>query len=263
MRLHFAVVTAIVVVSVGGIQNASQDAAADKTVRSLRIDLPLTSVSICTAALQWGAAARETVGIECVWEPVDAPRSPNERVVRQLDLSRLPATAALEQMMRHLPAYDAETRNGVAVFRPKRTRGSTPSILDVTVPRFTLENVNLVEAAVAVNRLFDPNYRVSGPEIAGPRSNSRIQATSEEARALIEESVRKYNERFVKRINVDLSGATVEEILNTIARQAHSSWRVMYVAATGRYEDALIEFLGNAEPLRTGPGRAPRKTSAR
>ena len=234
-----------------------------RRLRPLRVDLPLTPASICVTAPMWGGAAGQLVGVECEWEPVAQPREADRRVVRELDLTGLEAGPSLDLLMAELPAYDTHRRDQVTVFRPKRRDRFTTTMLDVVVARFTLKDASLVEAAEAVNRLFDPSYRLGTLEAAGPRSAAKIEATSERARALIEKSIEKYNERFAKRITMDLAGATVEEILTAISRQAGESWRVMYIRPGGRYEDSLIEFLISGEPLRTGPARVARKGPSR
>jgi hypothetical protein len=181
----------------------------------LTIDVPLTATSACAAAPLWGGATHELVGVECLWEPPGATAA--QRVMRELDLSGMDTRSSLELMMTHSPEYEARVLDGITVFRPRATENS---MLDVVVPHFAVSNASLVDAAEAVNRIFDPSYRVTGAELAGPRNPASIVATSERARRLIEAATIKYNERFTKSITLEMTGATVEDILSALARAA-------------------------------------------
>jgi hypothetical protein len=231
----------------------------ERRLESLKVELPLTDSSICSAAGQWSIASKTLVGVECFWESARPERRPAaDRVVHELNLSGMSAPESLNMLIAQLPTYEARIDGKIAVLRPKTAGGASASMLDRAVPRFELRDASLVEALVAVNQLYDPGYQIAGPAATGPRTMNGVRATSDRARGLIQAAIERYNDRFVKSITVNLRNTTVEKILSEIALQSGQSWRVMYVRPTKQYQDSTIDFLTVGEPLRSGPARVRR-----
>lgn len=249
MRLWFSVALIVLNSGVGwGLTAGGQSAPHG---RDLRIDLPLSEASICAAARHWASVNSRLVGVECMAEG-KPQRSTAVLVHEQLDLTGMTPESSLQTMLERLPGYQKHTDGSLAVIRPKaKAVGGLPAMLDRTIPTFSLTNASLVDAAEAVNRLFDPGYTMTRLHVGGNGA-----AVDPSKRERLDQLYSLYNQRFVPAITLHLQSVTVEQILNQISIQTNTSWQVQFSSAAKQYQDATIDFIAAGGPVRSG-GRVP------
>jgi len=249
MRLWLSVALIVVNSGVGWGLAAERQAAPHG--RDLRIDLPLSEASICAAARHWASVNDRLIGVECMAES-KPQHSTAVLVHEQLDLTSMTPESSLQTILDRVPGYQKHTDGSLAVIRPKAKAGAgAPAMLDRTVPAFSLTNASLVDAAEAVNRLFDPGYTLTRLHIGGNGA-----AVDPSQRERLEHLYSLYNQRFVPAITLHLQNVTVEQILNQISIQTNTSWQVQFSSPAKQYQDATIDFIAAGGPVRSG-GRVP------
>lgn len=197
------------------------------------------------ALLSVASSAKIPIGLERVLDGPTQSRRPWP-TTRPIVLTGLTVDQALAQVLAALPQprvpglppnqYRLAWVWGVA--RISAGDGK-PTFLDMTIPLFQVDGVNIVEAVMAVHHLLDKSYSAKdqGGAYSGGPEGARY---SEQLRS--------------KHLTLSLQHVTIREVLDAIVL-AHggASWVVRYPSAAGEYsgcEIVIVSFEGLKSTLR-------------
>lgn len=189
------------------------------------------------------------IGFEAAAEPSPRGRAPapdEPSLSRRIPLNGLTLGAALTELMRLYPGYEWSEAAGIINVRPKAAASDPADPLNRPVPSFRVRDVNLGEAAVAIQRLFDAGWQ--------PPTDSTWPSPAATPTAA-SPGVADWRG---KTFSVSLEHPAVLQVLNAVA-VAHGSvgWRVDFTGPRAAWGDARLGFIGLL------PGQTTLVTSAR
>lgn len=266
VRRLFPLIVAALVVCPAAATRAPQGLSTqtgEQVIRQLKVPLPLVDSSVCRAVGMWAALAGVPFGVECDRSASGSHLASPEksRVETMLNLSGLRFDAALETLLQHTAEsqYDAHAKAGYVVVRRKAAPAEEPA-LDRKVPRFVLDNANLVQAGQQIRRIFTPDYVANAERLYG--RDRPLSAAGREEPEVVRKFREAYNRQFSEVRSLDLTNASVEDILIAVSRlYGEYSWMVQYSPGNRRFEDAVLEFVGvGKQPVSFAPARPVART---
>lgn len=202
---------------------------AQRSLRTLTVDLPVSSRGLLAAAIKLSASSRTPVGIEVIDDFRVGPPRADPYIVEQLDLSGMDLTTALGRLVDRKVSrigidYEWFRDGGVVHVRPAAFRNNRTVALNRRVNGFRRTFNDAAAAVLGIQRLFDDRYRDRVPR--------QMSYRNERARQF-----------FQRQITVDVTGSVRDVLDSIIVAHGAASWTAEY-RASGEYAGMRIALVG-------------------
>jgi hypothetical protein len=164
-RLAF-VVLLLTLALAGSAAPLSGHGPADKVIteRVMTLGWPAPAHLMFLFLAEVARAAGAPIGFEAVPEPPDGspvlpPASMPPRSHRPIDLRGMTFGAALDKIVEFDPRYEWTDAGGIVNVRPRDASGDSTNKLNMAVLSFSVDRVDLADAATAIERLVDPAWQ--------------------------------------------------------------------------------------------------------